>query len=302
MEPSQSKLYYWYLAIRPKTLPAAAAPVAVGTAVAYADGVFSFLPALAAFLGALLLQVAVNLANDYFDAKNQIDSEARLGPTRVTQSGLISPGQVKMGMIVSLSVAALIFVYLTFIGGIGIFCVAVASVLAALAYSGGPFPLASHGLGELFVFIFFGLVAVGGTYWVQALSLSQLVVISSFCPGLLISAIMVVNNLRDIETDEPAGKRTLAVRLGREKTILFYRLVVAGAYSVLPLLDYTGAAFPVYLPLLTLPMAFVLCRDVKILTGSELNKTLAKTAKLSLFFSLLLSIGFIIPKALSLTF
>lgn len=194
-------------------------------------------------------------------------------------------------MILTLAAAFCVFLYLTWVGGIVIFWVAVASVLAALAYSGGPYPLASHGLGELFVFIFFGLVAVCGTYWVQAVSLSPLAVAASISPGLLISAIMVVNNLRDIETDKPAGKRTLAVRLGRNRTIFCYRLMVVVSYLVLPGLLYVGAPGTVFLPLITVPMAISLCREVARLKGEPLNGTLAKTAKLSLFFSLLFAVG-----------
>lgn len=294
MSSSQSKVSLWWLAARPKTLPAAAAPVLVGSSVAYADQVFSFLPAFAAFLGALLLQIAVNLANDYFDAKNEIDSEERMGPVRVTQSGLIAPEQVKLAMILTLCAAALVFVYLTWVGGVVIFWVAVASVLAALAYSGGPYPLASHGLGELFVFIFFGLVAVCGTYWVQATGLSWLVMMASVAPGLLISAIMVVNNLRDIKTDEPAGKRTLAVRLGREKTILLFRVMVALSYCCIPVLLLFMVNLPLFLTYLTLPLAVTVGKEVKALSGKELNHTLAKTAKLSLFFSLLFAVGMLL--------
>ncbi|WP_419174544.1 1,4-dihydroxy-2-naphthoate polyprenyltransferase [Desulfosediminicola sp.] len=294
MNGSESKLYLWYLAIRPKTLPAAAAPVAVGSAAAIADGVFAFLPAFAAFLGALLLQIAVNLANDYFDAKNEIDGEKRLGPVRVTQSGLIPPSQVKGAMVATLVASGLVFCYLTLVGGLVIFLVAVASVLAALAYSGGPYPLASHGLGELFVFIFFGLVAVCGTYWVQALSLSWLVVVASIAPGLLISAIMVVNNLRDIPTDEEAGKRTLAVRLGRMKTITLYRAMVLVPYFMMVPLAFAGVGFSVLFTFFTLPMAIMLCDEVRGISGSDLNYTLARTAKLSLFFSLLFAAGLIV--------
>ncbi len=292
MTENTSQLQLWWLAIRPKTLPAAAAPVAVGTAAAIQGGTFAFTPALAAFLGALLLQIAVNLANDYFDAKNSIDSEERLGPVRVTQSGLIAPGMVKVAMIICLVLAALIFLYMTTVGGITIFLVGCASVLAALAYSGGPYPLASHGLGELFVFIFFGLVAVCGTYWVQALSLSLFVVVASIAPGFLISAIMVVNNLRDRDTDVKAGKNTLAVKLGKEKTIVLYRLLLVLSYGVpIVLLFAVGIGAVVLLPFLTVPMAFSLYKEIAQHNGSELNETLARTAKLSLLFCLFLAAG-----------
>lgn len=294
MSGPDSTMYLWWLAIRPKTLPAAAAPVAVGSAAAAADGFFAYVPAFAAFIGALLLQVAVNLANDYFDAKNQIDSEKRLGPVRVTQSGLIPPGQVKAAMALTLIASGLIFLYLTLVGGVVIFLVAVASVLAALAYSGGPYPLASHGLGEVFVFVFFGLVAVCGTYWVQALSLSWLVVAASVAPGLLISAIMVVNNLRDIPTDQQAQKRTLAVRLGRQRTISLYRAMVLIPYLLMVLLSFGSAGWAILLTFFTLPMALLLCEEIRGICGSDLNHTLAKTARLSLFFSLLFAFGLIV--------
>ncbi len=294
MDTSPSKLSLWLLAARPKTLPAAVAPVLVGTAVAYDDGVFSFLPAFAAFLGALLLQIAVNLANDYFDAQNDVDSDKRLGPVRVTQTGLIPAAQVKLAMILTLTAAALVFVYLTWVGGLVIFLVAVASVLAALAYSGGPYPLASNGLGELFVFIFFGLVAVCGTYWVQAHTLSLLVVYASFAPGLLISAIMVVNNFRDMETDEPAGKLTLAVRLGKTKTMRLYRIMLWVPYFAVVCLGIVAFKSSFLLPLVTAPMAVILYREIGTFSGTALNSTLAKTAQLSLLFSLFFAWGIIL--------
>lgn len=295
MSSMTDKLKIWLLAIRPKTLPAAAGPVIVGTAVAWQDGVMVVLPAISAFLCALLLQVAVNLANDYFDAKNKIDSKERLGPVRVTQSGLIPPVQVKMAMIVCLVLAALLFCYLAAVGGWPILVVGVASLLAALAYSGGPYPLASHGLGELFVFLFFGLVAVGATYFIQAKALTEVVIYAAFPPGLLITAIMVINNLRDIETDKKAGKFTLAVRLGTTKTILFYRLLLAVSYLFPIFFIYRGwAGSMVLLSFVTIPLGLSLAREVGAVHGSALNMTLARTAQLSLFFSLLFAFGLII--------
>ncbi len=282
------------MAARPKTLPAAAAPVLVGTAAAYSAGLFAFFPALAAFFGALLLQIAVNLANDYFDAKNEIDSEQRVGPVRVTQSGLIPPKQVKLAMIITLAAAALVFVYLILVGGTVIFWVAAASVLAALAYSGGPWPIASHGLGELFVFIFFGLVAVCGTYWVQARSLTAFVLLASVSPGLLISAIMMINNLRDIKTDAPAGKNTLAVKLGRARFILLFKVVIGMAYLFLLPLAIYGQSMTILLPAASSPLAVMVCREAAECSGASLNKTLAKTAQLALLFSALLAVGIIL--------
>ncbi len=289
-----SKTQLWLLAIRPKTLPAAVGPVAVGSAVAFSHGTFAALPAIGCLLGATLLQISVNLANDYFDFKNNIDSEERLGPVRVTQSGLIPPQKVKRGMLFTLSLAALVFVYLAITGGLPIVIIGVASILAALAYSGGPYPLASNGLGELFVFIFFGLVAVCGTYLIQAGQVNVQVIAASLPPGLLITAIMVVNNLRDIDTDSKAGKNTLAVILGRRKTILEYKSLLVLSYIVPFAIFASGATVSIFLPLLTLPLAWKLAKNVEQLTGQSLNTLLASTAKLSLFYSLLFSMGFIL--------
>lgn len=280
------------MAIRPKTLPAAVGPVLVGSAVAFRDGRFTFLPAFCCLIGAMLLQIGVNLANDYFDFKNNIDSEERLGPLRVTQSGLISPGEVKRGMIFCLFLAALVFLYLAVVGGWPIVIIGAASVLAALAYSGGPYPLASNGLGELFVFIFFGLVAVGGTYFIQAGLLTWVVILAAFPPGLLITAIMVVNNLRDIDTDRKAGKNTLAVMLGQGRTITEYKLLLLLSYLVPPAMIMTGVAeIYIVLPLLTLPMAWLLAKRIAREKGVLLNELLAGTARLSLIYSLLFAAG-----------
>lgn len=294
-EQNKSKVQLWLLAIRPKTLPAAVAPIVVGSAAAFADGFFSIIAALACLVGATLLQIAVNLANDYFDAKNNIDSEERLGPVRVTQSGLIPPSQVKAAMVLCLVLAGLVFSYLSYIGGLPIIIIGVASVLGALGYSGGPYPLASNGLGELFVFIFFGLVAVCGTYYIQAGGLSWFVLAVSFPPGLLITAIMVINNLRDIDTDRKAGKCTLAVMLGRSATVMEYRLLLLFSYLIPVVLWGMGLkTWYILLPVLSLPLALTLWQDVERCVGSELNTTLAKTAKLSLMFSLAFAVGLIV--------
>jgi len=293
-EKVPSKIQLWLMAIRPKTLPAAVGPVAVGSAVAFRDEVFSFVPALCCLLGAMLLQIGVNLANDYFDFKNNIDSEERLGPVRVTQSGLIPPAEVKGGMIFCLFLAALVFLYLAVLGGWPIVVIGAASVLAALAYSGGPYPLASNGLGELFVFIFFGLVAVGGTYFIQAGQLSWVVMLAAVPPGLLITAIMVVNNLRDIDTDRKAGKNTLAVILGRSLTIVEYKLLLLLSYFVPPAMMLTGVAeIYILLPLSSLPMAWVLSKKITEEKGPLLNELLAGTARLSLVYSLMFAVGLV---------
>jgi 1,4-dihydroxy-2-naphthoate octaprenyltransferase len=281
------------MAARPKTLPAAVAPVLVGTALAFHDNAFGLLPALAALLGALLLQIGSNFANDYFDFFKGADTADRLGPVRVTASGLITPGQLRWGMVVVFGLAVLDGLYLVQVGGWPILAVGVASILAAILYTGGPFPFGYYGLGDLFVFIFFGLVAVCGTYYVQALTLTWPVVVAAIPPGLLITAILVVNNLRDIETDAKAGKRTLAVMLGRAGTRREYGLLLILAY-LLPLFLWVGHDYSpaVLLCWVTLPLAYKSLREEnRKLDGPSLNAALAGTARLSLIFSLLLAVG-----------
>ncbi|CAG35651.1 1,4-dihydroxy-2-naphthoate polyprenyltransferase [Desulfotalea psychrophila] len=284
----------WLLAIRPKTLPAAVAPVLVGSAAAFSDGFFHPLLMLACLLGALLLQIAVNFANDYFDAKNNIDSAERLGPVRVTQSGLIPAAQVKWAMALALVLAVLVFSYLSSVAGWPIVMVMIASVLGALGYSGGPYPLASNGLGEIFVFIFFGLIAVCGTYFILAAQLVASAFLVAIPPGLLITAIMVINNLRDIDTDSRSGKKTLAVILGRSRTILEYRLLLLCAYLVPLVMFLTGTSYFILMPFFSLPLAIKLWGEVEHCLGTELNSTLAKTAKLSLMFSLGFAVGLVL--------
>ena len=282
----------WFLAIRPKTLPASAAPVIVGTACAFGDNGFALLPALVALVGALLLQVAVNLANDYFDDKHGIDSDKRLGPIRVTQSGLIPPRRVLAAMVLCLVLATLAGLYLVMRGGLPILVIGLLCILSTLAYSGGPCPIASNGLGEIFAFVFFGPVAVCGTYYVQTLSMGPRPFIAAIPPGLLVAAIMNVNNLRDIPTDTVAGKRTLAVRLGRGRSSVLCGLLILTPFFMLPLLYLTGLMNAAgFIALAAFPMTFSLIKDLFYIQGTSLNDTLAAVAKLSVIFSLLFSIG-----------
>ncbi len=227
-----SPLQIWILAARPKTLPAAAAPVIVGVGTALAEGVFRAGPATAALLGALLIQIGTNFANDYFDFQKGADNEARLGPTRVTQAGLLAAREVAAGMWIAFGLASLAGLYLIIQAGWPVLLIGLASILAGIAYTGGPFPFGYHGLGDFFVFVFFGPVAVVGTYFVQSGAASPAAVWSSLPIGSLATAILVVNNLRDIETDAIAGKHTLAVRLGRSGTRLEYLLLGVISYLV----------------------------------------------------------------------
>ncbi len=281
--------------MRPKTLPAAVAPVMVGSAMAAVDKNFALLPAMAALAVALLLQIGVNLANDYFDCIKGVDNDDRIGPLRLTQCGLIPPNRMRAAMVVTLGLAGLPGLYLVYVSGWPVLAIGVASILAALAYSGGPYPLASNALGDLFVFIFFGLVAVGGTYYVQVHKLTATVILLGAEVGLLITAILVVNNLRDIATDSRTGKRTLAVRLGASGTKLEFSLLLAGAYCGL-LVFWICGIFSVWvlLPFASAPLACRLIRNIRrTADGPKLNHTLASTAKLAFLFSLLLAIGII---------
>lgn len=294
MGQTKKNLHLWLMAARPATLPAAIAPVWLGGAMAWADGHFYLPGVVAAGLMALLLQIGVNLANDYFDYQSGVDTPARLGPVRVTQGGLIAPRTVKKAMAMVLAMAALVGLYLSWLGGWLVFFVGIAALVSALAYSGGPYPLASHALGDLFVFVFFGPVAVCGTYYVQANQLSHFVLLAAISLGLLICAILVVNNLRDIPTDRAAGKMTLAVMLGAGKTVVYYGLLLVLAY--LPPLVLCGVKFgsPVLLPFLSAPLAIYWYGFIKRHSGAELNRALAGTAGLALVFALLFGVGFLL--------
>ncbi len=295
MEPSKSELplwKVWWLAARPKTLPAAAAPVIVGMALAWHQGVFHLGAALAALLGALLLQIGANFSNDALDFQHGADTHERLGPLRVTQAGLLSPETVMRGTWVVFGLAALCGLYLIARAGWPILIIGLASILTALAYTGGPYPLGYHGWGEVFVFLFFGPVAVVGTYYVQALAYHPLAGIGSVPVGLLATAILVVNNYRDLETDRAAGKHTIAVRLGERGAQIEYLMLLAMAYLIplyLWLSERTDAG--VMLTWLTLPLTIPLIRAMFREKGRVLNQTLAGTARLELLFSLAFAAG-----------
>lgn len=286
------KYQAWLLASRPKTLPAAVSPVIIGCAVAFAEQSFRFGPALAAFLGALLLQIGANLANDVFDFEKGADQHDRLGPMRVTQAGLLSPNEVKTGMWVTFGLAAFCGIYMTLVSGWFILLIGALAILAAIAYTGGPFPYGYKGLGEIFVFIFFGFAAVCGTYYAQTKTISQLAILSSIPVGLLIVAILVVNNVRDYESDKAANKRTLAVRFGLEWARQEFISIVILAFVIVVLLSISDIATPwLLLTWLSLPLVFSTSSSVLNQRGKILNKTLAGTGQLTLVFSLLYAVG-----------
>lgn len=283
----------WWLAIRPKTLSAAVAPVLVGTALAAHDGRFAPLPALAALLGALLIQIGTNLANDVLDFHRGADDGARLGPTRVTQAGLLSPGRVGAGAALCFGAAAAIGLYLTARAGLPILAVGAAAIVSGVLYTAGPYPLAYVGLGDLFVLVFFGLAAVAGTYYVQALGVTPEALLLGVAVGALAVAILNVNNLRDIDTDRGVGKRTLAVRLGVRTTRRYLAVVVTAAF-VLPVAMVALGALPLpaLLVLAAAPGGWRLIRGI--LAGTEgraLNPLLGATARLQVLHALLLSLG-----------
>lgn len=284
----------WLLAARPKTLFAAAVPVLVGTAVALSQEAFRPGPALAALAAALLIQIGTNLANDVFDYQKGADTGDRLGPLRVTQAGLLSSRQVLTGMWLVFALAGLVGLYLVSVGGWPIVVIGLLSILAGMAYTGGPFPLGYNGLGDLFVFIFFGLVAVAGTYYIQTGTISPAAWWASLPVGWLATAILVVNNLRDIDTDQVAGKRTLAVRFGGRNAQVEYLLLLLLTYLAPLLMWLTDVATPwVMLSWFSIPLAIAQLRLVFTTSGRALNQALAGTARLELVFGLLFSIGFI---------
>lgn len=286
------KFQAWLLASRPKTLPAAVSPVIIGCAVAFAEHSFRFGPSFAAFLGALLLQIGANLANDVFDFEKGADQHNRLGPMRVTQAGLFSPNEVKTGMWITFALAAVCGIYMTLVSGWFILLIGLLAILAAITYTGGPFPYGYKGLGELFVFIFFGFAAVCGTYYAQTKTISQLAVLSSIPVGLLIVAILVVNNVRDYESDKAANKRTLAVRFGLEWARQEFVSIVILAFVIVVLLSISDIATPwLLLTWLSLPLVFSTSSSILNQRGKILNKTLAGTGQLTLVFSLLYAVG-----------
>jgi 1,4-dihydroxy-2-naphthoate octaprenyltransferase len=288
----------WLMAARPRTLPAAVAPVLVGTAAAveWAGELPRLLAFLAALAGSILIQIGTNLANDYSDARRGADTSDRLGPVRVTSAGLVAPQRVLVATWIAFGAAVACGIYLAAVAGIVILLIGALSIAAGVLYTGGPRPYGYAGLGEPFVFLFFGLVAVNGSYYVQLERLDALPLGLSISIGFLATAILVVNNVRDIETDRRAGKTTLAVRTGRANAVLLYRMLVLGAYAVLPvtLIGADTSLLPLIafasLPLAIPPMRTVGSRS----DGPALNGALAATGAVLAAFSLLVSAGLLI--------
>jgi 1,4-dihydroxy-2-naphthoate octaprenyltransferase len=281
----------WFLACRPKTLTVSLSPVLVGTAIAWQqNGQLLWLPLLAAAFGAAFIQIGTNLFNDVGDFLRGTDQPGRVGPRRATAEGWLTPATVKAGAWTSFALAFACGTYLVAHGGWPIIAIGLASLAAGWSYTSGPKPIAYGPLGEIFVLVFFGLVAVAGSYYLQTLSLSPLALLAGTLLGLHAAAVITVNNYRDLDGDAASGKRTLAVRLGRPATRWLYTGEILLPYALLPLLG--GSA---WLALLSLPLALWLIRRFHCETpGPVFNRLLATTAGLQSLFALLLTIGFAI--------
>ena len=297
----------WLIAARPQTLPAAAAPVFVGTGLAWNHGVFALWPAIAALVGAALIQIGTNFANDYYDAIQGADTDDREGFTRVTQAGLIAPPRVKRAAYLTFAAAMLVGTYLVYEGGLPILVIGLLSVASGIAYTGGPYPLGYHGLGDLFVFVFFGLIAVTGTYYVQAAAVLAApfplgippgtvpveAIVASLPIAALATNILVVNNVRDREEDRRTGKRTLAVRFGYGFSRVQFAGLVVLAY-VVPVWFWleTPHSIATVLPLVTIPLAALVTRTIFTETaGAALNPALERTGQLLAAYAILFGVG-----------
>lgn len=292
---SISKAEGWFLASRPKTLLAALVPVLVGSAIAVNDGTFAPLAAFIALICAILLQVGSNFVNDLYDFLAGSDKPDRVGPTRVLASGIISAKEMKVGIFLVFLTSFILGLYLVYLGGWLILLIGVISILSAFAYTAGPYPLSYNGLGDIFVFLFFGLIGTVGTYFVQSGNITTLSLWASIPVGALITNILVVNNYRDIEEDKSNGKYTLAVKYGHRFTRFQYIGFMIVSYLILFVVYYTfKQSWVVFLPLLSLPIAIRLMWMIYKYKGTALNKTLELTAKLSAIYGILFAVGIIL--------
>ena len=290
-------LRIWAMAARPRTLPAAVAPVLVGTALAGSEDVFRPLAFAAALIGSVFIQIGTNLSNDYSDARRGADTEERLGPVRVTAGGLVPPRKVLVATWLAFGIAVAAGAYLIALVGWELLAIGAASILAGVLYTGGPRPYGYEGLGEAFVFLFFGVVAVAGSYYVQTEDLEPLALWLAVPVGLLAAAILMVNNIRDLDTDRRAGKRTLAVRLGRRRAVAVFGATLWLAFGWMAGVAIAEGEPWLVLPLLAVPLVPPLQRTVATRTdGPSLNAALARCGMLLALFSLLLSAGLLLSK------
>ncbi|MGD2162732.1 MAG: 1,4-dihydroxy-2-naphthoate polyprenyltransferase [Anaerolineales bacterium] len=293
-QPPISKLRAWMQASRPKTLTAAVTPVLVGTAIALANESFRPLAAVAALYCAFAIQIGTNIFNDVMDFERGTDTQERMGPLRVTQAGWLPPAEVRRGAYIVFLSAALVGLYLIALGGWPVLLLGLASIMAGLAYTAGPSPLAYNGFGDLFVMLFFGFVAVGGTVYVQMQSLPMEAWFAAGAVGSTITALLGVNNIRDMETDRQAGRRTIPVLIGRQGALVEFGLLLSLAF-ILPTVAVIGgwAPFGVLLAWLATPVAMQVFRKLASTEGRALNKVLAMMARFVLLHGLLLAAGFL---------
>ncbi|MGV3619340.1 MAG: 1,4-dihydroxy-2-naphthoate polyprenyltransferase [Archangium sp.] len=292
MTAAPSGIKAWALATRPKTLVAGIVPVAVGSAVAWRDGAFKVLPALGCLIGALLIQIGTNLVNDYFDFKRGADTADRLGPPRATQQGWLTPKAVFTGAMVCFALAFAVGMYLVTVAGWPLFVIGVTSLLAGYAYTGGPFPLAYNGLGDVFVLVFFGFVAVGGTYFTLSGTVTPTALLAAIPVGLLGVALLAVNNTRDAKTDAAVNKRTLVVRFGESFGRAEYVTCLVVSALIPPALWLSGLATPwVMLSWLAIPLMRPPLQILFSETGAALNIALAATARLQMVYGILFAVG-----------
>ncbi|MDA3861847.1 MAG: 1,4-dihydroxy-2-naphthoate polyprenyltransferase [Melioribacteraceae bacterium] len=289
------RIKIWILASRPKTLPAAAAPVFVGTAVAFSTDDLNLLAATLALICSLLIQIGTNFVNDLYDFLKGSDDENRVGPTRALAAGWISPAQMKLAIYLTFGITFILGLFLVYHAGWIILLIGILSIISGYAYTAGPYPLAYNGLGDVFVFVFFGVVATVGTYYVQALQFSPFVLFASVPVGLLITNILVVNNYRDADEDKKKNKNTLAVKFGKPFARFQYNISLLVSY-VIPICIFVLYDTSIYilLPLISIPLGIKLIIEMRTFVGERLNKTLELTAKLSILFSLLFAIGIIL--------
>jgi len=294
-DKNTNKFQSWILASRPKTLLASVVPVMVGTALAINVGEFNLLVTLIALVCSLLIQTGTNFTNDLYDYLKGADTTSRKGPVRVLANELITVKEMKAGIYITFLSSFLLGLYLVYVSGLIILVIGILSIIAGLAYTAGPYPLAYKGLGDIFVFMFFGLIGTMGTFYLQTNEISLAAFLSSIPVGSLITNILVVNNYRDIEEDKIAGKNTLAVKLGKTFTqYQFMFLIVVSFLTPLALFLFFDFSIWIFLPYVTLPIAYNITRMLFTLNGEQLNKTLELTAKLSALYGMLFSAGLLL--------
>jgi len=285
----------WLAATRPKTLAAAVVPVVVASAAAAAAGRVDLLMSAAALASAVLIQVLTNFLNEIEDFRRGADTPDRLGPTRAVAAGLISVKAMSVAVALLYALILALGAYLIAHGGVVIVVIGALSLLFSWAYTGGPYPLAYHGLADVFVLLFFGLAAVNGTYFLLTGVFSWPVAVTSLAPGLLSMNILGVNNIRDVETDKACGKLTLAVRLGRPAAVRLYAGANFAAFATVPVAAALAGRWVLLLPLLALPVSLAVLRDLGTKTGPALNAVLAKTGLVLALYGVLTTVAFLLP-------